>query len=140
MVLRIVRILPLPLTIQLINLLLPTCQHLERATLIIVITRLRHQEIRRDGPSHHESAHDLQHCAEMVLLPLELVLLLLVLVASFIRFESVGEEDLDEPRSKLARGGRDAVACAAVACGEDLGGNLEIRLVSVYAYGWVDLR
>jgi hypothetical protein len=69
----------------------------------------------------------------MVLLPLELVLLLLVLVASFIGFESVGEEDLDEPGPKLARGGGDTVACAAVAGGEDLGRNLEIRLVCVYA-------
>jgi hypothetical protein len=102
MVLRIILILPLPLTIQLINLLLPTCQHLKCATLVIVITRLRHQEVRRDSSGHHERAHNLQHCAEMVLLPLELVLLLLVLVASFIGFETVGEKDLDEPRSKLA--------------------------------------
>jgi hypothetical protein len=38
-------------------------------------------------------------------------------------FERVGQEDLNEPGAEFAGGGGDAVACAAVARGEDFGGD-----------------
>lgn len=102
-----------PLPIQLINHLLPTRQYLQRATFIIVIPRLRHKPIRRYRAGYHERAHNLQHAAEVALLPVVLAL------------RVVCEEDLYEPGPEFAGGGGDTVACAAVARGEDFGWNLE---------------
>lgn len=109
----LIQILLPPLPIQLINHLLPARQHFQRPTLIIMIPCLRDQPIRRDRARNHERAHHLQHLSEVLLLPVVLAL------------GVVGEEDLHEPGPQFAGGGGDAVACAAVAGGEDFGGDLE---------------
>lgn len=41
-----------------------------------------------------------------------------------IALESVGEENLDNPRTKLTAGSCNAMTCAAIARGEDLSGYL----------------
>lgn len=79
-----------PLLVQLVDDLLPTSEYLQRPTLIIVISGLRHQEVRGYRARHHERAHYLQHVSEIFPFPIELLALTLGL-------ESVREENLDEP-------------------------------------------
>jgi hypothetical protein len=79
-----------------------------------MISRLRHQEVRRDRTGHHESAHDLQHSTKMID----------VLLFRVLGLECVREEDLDEPGAEFAGGRSDAMAGAAVARGEDFGWDL----------------
>jgi hypothetical protein len=118
--LRIILILPPPLPIQLINDLLPARQHLQRATLVITISGLWYQEIRRDRTRYHESAHDLQHfpeIAKMNFVPCILIILIF-------RLECICEKDLDQPRPQFSGRGGDAMACAAVSSWEDFGWDL----------------
>jgi len=82
-----------------------------------MVSGFRHQEFRRDRARHHESTHDLQHLPEVVLFPL-------ILISSTLRLESIRKEDLNKPGAELARSSCDAMTCAAVACGKDLGWNL----------------
>jgi hypothetical protein len=116
--LRIVIILLFPLPIQLINDFLSARQHFQCPTPIVMVSRLRHQKVRRDGARNHESAHDLQDFAEVLLLPV-------VLFFDCAGLESVREEDLHEPGAEFPGGRGDAVASAAVARGENFGRDLD---------------
>jgi hypothetical protein len=86
----------------------------------------------RDRAREHKRAHDLQHQAKVVFLAV-------VLIRRSARgFERVGQEDLNEPGAEFAGGGGDAVACAAVASGENLGGDLlgVLVLCCMVVGGW----
>jgi hypothetical protein len=79
--------------------------------------------VRRDRAREHKRAHDLQHQAKVVFLAVVLVR------RSACGFERVGQEDLNEPGAEFAGSGGDAMAGAAVAGGEDFGGDLLSVLV-----------
>ena len=55
--------------------------------------------------------------AEVLTLPVKLLV-------NGVSLKSVGKEDLDNPRAKLAAGGCNAMTCAAIARGEDFSGYL----------------
>jgi hypothetical protein len=92
--LHIILILPLTLSIQLIDDLFAARQDLQGATLIVVISRLWHQEVGCYRARYHKCAHDLQHFAEMFLFSIILRLRSIIIQKLIKKF---CDEDLDKP-------------------------------------------
>lgn len=101
------------LLIQLVDELLPACEHLQTPALIVVIARLGHKEVGHCCSGKHKSAHDLQDMANILALPVILLALVIVL-------EGISQEDLDNPRTELPSCRCNAVTRAPVTCREDL--------------------